>query len=400
MVEKSAPSRQRVEIVDQLRLLAAVSVVAFHYLYNGIKNGKVDSIDHEPIAAVAQYGYLGVNFFFMISGYVIFASARGKSARQFAVGRALRLYPAFWVALIVTTAFSLFLGGDQMGVTFPQFLTNLTIVPNLLDQPLVDGVYWTLLYEVQFYFLVFLLILFGQGKRLEVLIPAWAILMFYLTMAAPEMTSSAPYLGGYFIWFAAGAIIASIVESGWSTYKVVGLLAAYLPISHFELTLLTGLKTLIFVVLLVTLSPRVRSLRLPGSKTAGALTYPLYLLHAHIGYMLLDRFATEENKWVAYPVILAFVVALAFTLHRLVEQNQASRRFWSWLFSNALGSVVDVLQRIVDLMLPAGAKTESGALPGSSLADSTTSIMPAEPSNVSAEGRSSLSPELVKAPES
>ncbi|MGO1388810.1 MAG: hypothetical protein ACTHUZ_01695, partial [Brachybacterium alimentarium] len=231
-------------------------------------------------------------------------------------------------------------------------------------------------------------------------IPAWAILMFYLTMAAPEMTSSAPYLGGYFIWFAAGAIIASIVESGWSTYKVVGLLAAYLPISHFELTLLTGLKTLIFVVLLVTLSPRVRSLRLPGSKTAGALTYPLYLLHAHIGYMLLDRFATEENKWVAYPVILAFVVALAFTLHRLVEQNQASRRFWSWLFSNALGSVVDVLQRIVDLMLPAGAKTESGAIPGSSLADSTTSIMPAEPSNVSAEGRSSLSPELVKAPES
>ncbi|GAA1301406.1 acyltransferase [Brachybacterium tyrofermentans] len=350
-----APRRQRVEIVDYLRLLAAVSVVAFHYLYNGIHNGKVDSIDHEPIAAVAQYGYLGVNFFFMISGYVIFASARGKTAKQFAVGRALRLYPAFWVALIITTVFTLFLGGDMMTVNLPQFLANLTIVPKLLDQPLVDGVYWTLLYEVQFYFLVFLLILFRQGKRLEILMPAWAILMFYLTMAAPDMTSSAPYLGGYFIWFAGGAIIASIVDSGWSAYKVVGLLAAYLPISHFELTLLSGLKTLIFVILLVTLSPAVRRLRLPGSQTAGALTYPLYLLHAHIGYMLLDRFATEENKWFVYPLILTFVVALAYGLHQVVEKNPTSRRFWAWLFANTLGRFVGLLQRIVDLVLPAEA---------------------------------------------
>lgn len=108
MEEKPVPnrSRQRVEIADYMRPLAAVSVVAFHYLYNGIENGKVGSIDHEPIAGVAGYGYLGVNFFFMISGYVILASANGKSARQFAVGRALRLYPAFWVALIITTAFS------------------------------------------------------------------------------------------------------------------------------------------------------------------------------------------------------------------------------------------------------------------------------------------------------
>lgn len=240
-----------------------------------------------------------------------------------------------------------------MNVDLPQFLANLTIVPKLLDQPLVDGVYWTLLYEVQFYFLVFLLILFRQGGRLEALMPAWAMLMFYLTMAAPELTSSAPYLGGYFIWFAGGAIIASIVQSGWSAYKVIGLLAAYLPISHFELTVETGLKTLIFVTLLVTLSPAVRGLRLPGSATAGALTYPLYLLHAHIGYILLDRFATEENKWVMYTLVFAFVVALAYALHRVVEKAPMSRRFWSGLFTATLGRAVDVLQRLVDLMLPA-----------------------------------------------
>ena len=76
--ETPAALSRRVEIIDYYRLAAALAVVAFHYLYNGIDNGKVGSISHEPIAALAQYGYLGVNLFFMISGYVITASAAGS----------------------------------------------------------------------------------------------------------------------------------------------------------------------------------------------------------------------------------------------------------------------------------------------------------------------------------
>lgn len=157
---------------------------------------------------------------------------------------------------------------------------------------------------------------------------------------------------------------------------MIGLLAAYLPISHFELTVETGLKTLIFVTLLVTLSPAVRGLRLPGSATAGALTYPLYLLHAHIGYILLDRFATEENKWVMYTLVFAFVVALAYGLHRGVEMAPMSRRFWSGLFTATLGRAVDVLQRLVDLMLPARNTPDPGV--GSEPAELTCSTTAAE----------------------
>lgn len=85
------PGHRRVEIIDYLRLFAAVSVVAFHYLYDGIVDGYVDGIRLTPLADVVRYGELGVDLFFMISGYVILASVAGKTARQFAVGRALRL---------------------------------------------------------------------------------------------------------------------------------------------------------------------------------------------------------------------------------------------------------------------------------------------------------------------
>lgn len=343
-----AAPRARIEIIDYYRLAAALAVMAFHYLYNGIKNGKIGSISHEPVAAIAQYGYLGVNLFFMISGYVITSSVAGKTARQFAVGRALRLYPAFWVALPITAVFALFLGGERMGVTVEQFLANLTMIPTVLGQPFVDGVYWTLLYELQFYVAVFLLILFGQGHRVAALMPAWAIGMLYLTVAAPGLTGSAPLLGNYFIWFAAGAIIASIAESGWSAYRVLGLLATYIPISSLELTLTTVLKTGIFLMVVATVVPQVRNLRLPGSKTAGALTYPVYLLHAHIGYMLLDRFVTESNKWLVYGAVAGFVLALAYVLHVTVERHPVSRRFWAWAFGSTLGRAVDLMQSCVD----------------------------------------------------
>lgn len=355
----------RVEYIDYLRLLAALAVMGFHYLYNGIQNGKISSISHEPIAQIAQYGYLGVNLFFMISGYVITASVRGKSARRFAVGRALRLYPAFWVALAITTGFALILGGERMGVTTEQVLVNMTMIPTVLGQPFVDGVYWTLLYELQFYVLVFALVLFGQGHRVASLMPAWAMLMFYIMEMAPGLAGAAPYLGNYFVWFAAGAIISSIAESGWTAYRAAGLLATYLSISHLEISIESALKTLVFLLILAAVIPKMRSLRLPGSATAGALTYPIYLLHAHIGYMLLDTFATESSKWLAYVAVAGFVITLAYVLHIMVEKHPVSRRFWFWLLDGTLGRVVGVAQLVVDKVSAADARRrgESSDLP-------------------------------------
>lgn len=338
-------------MVDYLRFVAALSVVAFHYLYNGIKNGKVQGITHEPVIALAQYGYLGVNLFFMISGFVIVQSVRGKTARQFAVGRALRLYPAFWVAVLITTGFALVLGGERMGVDLQQVLVNLTMIPTLLGQPFVDGVYWTLLYELAFYGAVFVLVLLRQNHRVAALMPAWAILMGVLSQLAPHFAANTPLLGGYFGYFAAGAVIAAIADSGWSTYRALGLLAAYVTVLPYHDPVLAVLTTALFAVMLATLSPTVRGWRLPGSATAGALTYPLYLVHAHIGYMLLTRFATEENKWVAYTLILAFVLALAYLLHVGVEKNPRARRFWKKLLDSTVGTLVGLVQSALDPVL-------------------------------------------------
>src|SRR5262245_23513156 len=146
---------RRLELLDYGRFVAGFCVLLCHLLFNGIWNGKVDSLEHVPgLADAVKYGYLGVEFFFIISGYVIFFSARGKTAGDFLVSRAVRLYPAFWFAVLVTSLVAVPWGGEQMSVTLPQVLANLTMAPQLFGQTYVDGVYWTLVFEWSFYLAV------------------------------------------------------------------------------------------------------------------------------------------------------------------------------------------------------------------------------------------------------
>ncbi|NUO59007.1 MAG: acyltransferase [Hamadaea sp.] len=348
-------SGRHLHVLDYLRFVAAAVVLAFHYTFNGINNGKIASLDtYWPITPVTQYGYLGVDLFFLISGFVILNSARNKTARQFAVGRAVRLYPAFWAAVLVTAAVTVAFGHvNGLTVTPKQVAINLTMVPSLLGAPLVDGVYWTLLFELEFYALVFLLLLAGQGRRLGAFLPWWAFGMLAVSLIVPQY-AGLPGLGGYFALFAGGALIAEIRHHGPSVLRVAGLVAsAATALPHaarhahelevatrvdFSETTAAVLVGVCYLAILSMCLPRVAAVRLPAAVLLGALTYPLYLVHAHIGYMMLSLFATEQNRLWVYPMVIAGVLGLAYGLHVLVERRP--KAFWFRIFDGTVGRAV------------------------------------------------------------
>jgi peptidoglycan/LPS O-acetylase OafA/YrhL len=72
------------------------------------------------------------------------------------------------------------------------------------------------------------------------------------------------------------------------------------------------------LIALMTMRPG-QVVAIPGDALVGALTYPLYLLHAHVGYMLLTAIATLENRVLAYLFALVVVLAAWWCLHRWVE---------------------------------------------------------------------------------
>jgi peptidoglycan/LPS O-acetylase OafA/YrhL len=230
------------------------------------------------------------------------------------------------------------------------------MVPSAFGQPFVDGVYWTLAYELVFYVAVFGVMCAGFGPRLHRLLPWWAILMFVVTVASPALANK-PFLGTYYSYFAAGAIIATFRRHGVTWLGSIGLACACAvslrqAVRHADgLERETGVTFSSTVVVVATLafyglillvgSERARRIVLPKAVLAGALTYPVYLLHAHIGYVVLSRVATRANQWAVYAALFGAILALAYGVHVLVERRP--RAFWSTAFERTAGRAIRFL---------------------------------------------------------
>src|SRR6202035_4696902 len=97
------------------------------------------------------FGWVGVEIFFVISGFVIANSASKSSPVEFLIGRALRLYPAVWICATATLIVLVFAHGSSSEFVRP-YIRAMLIYPR---GPWIDGIYWTLATEIVFYALVF-----------------------------------------------------------------------------------------------------------------------------------------------------------------------------------------------------------------------------------------------------
>lgn len=86
------------------------------------------------------------------------------------------------------------------------------------------------------------------------------------------------------------------------------------------------------------------------------MTYPLYLLHAHLGYMLLSRFASDQTRMIPMVLVVAGILIGAWAIHAIVERRLASR--WKALFESMLGRPLDTL--IASLHRQAGGADRQG----------------------------------------
>src|ERR1700761_6652753 len=123
-MSRTTPAHEsRLHGLDALRGLAALAVVLYHYTY------RYASVIHPGLKWAGINGHLGVNLFFIISGFVIFLSLeRSKNAQDFAVSLFPRLWPAYVVCACFTLSVITFASFNPFGLTFRDAILNLTMM--------------------------------------------------------------------------------------------------------------------------------------------------------------------------------------------------------------------------------------------------------------------------------
>ena len=169
----------RIVELDSLRGLAALAVVFYHYTTRyQLDFGHIK----KPYLLNFEYGSLGVQLFFIISGFVIFMTLLNvKSLFEFIYKRMSRLYPAYIFAVILTaTLVHIFILPDRM-TSLKVTLINLTMLEGFMRNiPAVDGVYWTLTVELAFYILMGFIYVTKLIKKIEIVCIAQLLISFLL----------------------------------------------------------------------------------------------------------------------------------------------------------------------------------------------------------------------------
>lgn len=308
----------RITQIDGLRGIAALVVMGFHL------TTRYDQLYHhaQPLPFRIAWGFVGVQLFFAISGFVILMTLRNaKAPMDFVVSRFSRLYPTYWACLLLTAALLLLFPLPQHAVTGPQVAGNLLMFHGLFGVVDVNGAYWTLKVELIFYALMLLLWTFGLLKRPLLPVIVW------LAGALASRFVEAPWLVQLFglldwiPWFAIG--IAVYVFAGkHDDYKLtpVVLLLSAVAIAKSDGVWLVGLAALVTALMYAA---AVGKLKGAGSKVLlflGAISYPLYLLHEYPSYSLMMRAeAAGMHSIVAVAMAAIACLALAYAVHVYAE---------------------------------------------------------------------------------
>jgi exopolysaccharide production protein ExoZ len=163
--------------IDAIRLIAALMVALFHYTWHNRF-----TFQYMP------FGWVGVEIFFVVSGFVIANSSQGRTWYDFSKGRVLRLYPAALCALPLSLLFLKCAPSDPsiLGISTSCGRRAIFESAVLLGPIFVASAYWTLPIELGFYVIVGLVLATGKLKRIELLATAlilWSLPYIFLLMA-------------------------------------------------------------------------------------------------------------------------------------------------------------------------------------------------------------------------
>lgn len=313
-----AGSKTRLEGLDALRGIAAVSVMLYHYTawFNQ------DGVGHlaPGLSVMFSRGHFGVELFFIISGFVISLTlSRTETLRGFVLSRFARLYPAFLACMAVTILVSCIFAPGAL--TLPQIMVSLTMVPRVFGVTAIDGSYWSLFYEILFYALAAFWWLGLRCRAPEGPCAVWMAVALIIRLSgwATEPSLLSQLTGAWFAHLFVIGVMLFRLNAGQATWLTWVVLAIALETAllgpHWSFRPVTvvsyGGMILGFTLLVWFASRSAGAMFAIGPMRAlGRISYPLYLVHQAAGFVVIARL---ERAGASPDLTTTITVALAVT---------------------------------------------------------------------------------------
>jgi peptidoglycan/LPS O-acetylase OafA/YrhL len=356
VIEEQPYRRADLGGVDLIRFVAAIMVVLYHFAFFswhepvselGGRAAIGTAPRFEPLVSLTWFGWVGVEIFFVLSGFLIASSAEGRSCVLFVRSRLRRIVPGLWffatLTFIVTPLYST-VDVVELGLLY---LKSLLLFPK---GPWLDGVYWSLTVEMVFYGGVSVLIATGTLGRLQRVTILWVIVLvaFYAVVLLSLQFSTFPSASVFLriaeayparvllltsgSYFSAGLCLYLIAKQGHSLGRtgaffgslIAGLVGICLSARTSPAVMLygqwAGTPALVWLACVALLtwsvlgparsrSPLIRT----KMRLLGLATYPLYLVHNIVGaYALGALFRSGLDPY--FALMLAMILCLAASL--------------------------------------------------------------------------------------
>ena len=228
-----------------------------------------------------DFGLIGVVMFFTISGFVIGLN-RHLPSLEFAIRRAVRIYPAFWIAYALSTLAAIAIG-QPTGFKWYAAL----LLPSF-GYPIMQLPVWTLVFEVFFYMLATIVF----GLRLSDRVLTWIVFFWFLAILG-----ASPYTGG----------------------KLLAMPGGLIPLAQYNLFFALGL----FCALKIDLLSRASAAQCLGVAVVAFLLLPLFPPLPHIVALVVLGIAlsailiaaTQIDEWPRFAVRLGDASYGLFLVH-------------------------------------------------------------------------------------
>ncbi|WNO09071.1 acyltransferase [Teredinibacter sp. KSP-S5-2] len=334
----------RIDFLDGMRGLAILMVIGYHAFSRWpalVPYG--DSYQH---VAIFKMGWLGVELFFLISGFVILMTLeKCDGIKTFVYRRWLRLFPGMLIcSLLVFASQGFFLERPAGQVDAIHLIPGLTFMePDILGKIFghsfesLEGAYWSLYVEFKFYIFA-AIVYFVAGRNILVLS---LLAVYVMSVVSEQLVGYSQFLPlvlahkisvvmtfEYFGWFAAGAcfyIYFKERQNSWFIYGCVISAVSSIFVRHFTAYDIVGawIISAIFALSLVSrLAQRVLVARV--FLFFGFISYPLYLIHENAMIAMIIKLGKLDAGYngLLYPILPVLVLcAVAYVIAKYGERN-------------------------------------------------------------------------------